>query len=228
MTSPVPNVFNQTGVVGVGAFRVQNGVPEMQWVETCPGRPIDRYFWRALVGQPGDPATGAPPVFTTADLVPDLFEAVRRELPRPIPVVAPADRDPDGYAFVQHHTYFWVEEWAPISQTAAVPGLSLTMTAQPARVIVDPGDGGRVVCEGAPPALEPGDLPSQFRGGCGYIYRNSSATAPNGETFPVTVTIEWEITWTASNGESGTLDPLSTTSAPRDLPVAEVQAVITG
>jgi hypothetical protein len=50
--------------------------------------------------------------------------------------------------------------------------------------------------------------------------------APNGESFPVTVTIMWHATWSASNGQSGDLGYLSTTSATRDLQVAEVQAVI--
>ena len=114
-----------------------------------------------------------------------------------------------------------------MSATSSVPGLSLTVTAAPERMLVDPGDGGSVDCPGAPLALLPNSSPDGFNG-CGYVYRNSSAMAPNGETFPVTVTIEWHVTWSASNGESGDLGTLSTTSAPYDLPVAEIQAVVTG
>ncbi len=50
--------------------------------------------------------------------------------------------------------------------------------------------------------------------------------APNGKTFPVTVAIVWHATWQASNGESGDLGSLTTTSAVRELPVAEIQAVV--
>ena len=46
-------------------------------------------------------------------------------------------------------------------------------------------------------------------------------------SIPVTVTIVWHATWQASNGTSGDLGRLSTTSTPRDLPVAEIQAVVT-
>ena len=83
-----------------------------------------------------------------------------------------------------------------------------------------------VDCPGAPPALAPNSSPAGFDG-CGYIYRDSSAMAANGETFPVTVTIVWHATWQASSGASGDLGRLSTTSTTRDLPVAEIQAVVT-
>ena len=62
--------------------------------------------------------------------------------------------------------------------------------------------------------------------GCSFIYRHSSATAPNGETFPVVASIVWHATWSASTGEGGDLGYLSTTSDVRDLAVAEIQALI--
>ena len=71
-----------------------------------------------------------------------------------------------------------------------------------------------------------GTDPEEFEG-CEHVYTDSSAMAPNGETFEVTVTIVWDISWQASNGESGVMAPL-TTSANRDLPVAEIQAVVVG
>ena len=108
-----------------------------------------------------------------------------------MPVIAPADRNANGFAYVQNHTYFWVAQapgqWAPVTATAAVPGLSVTVTAVPERLTVDPGDGGHLDCPGAPPALAPNSSPAGFDG-CGYIYRDSSAMAPNGRTYPVTVT----------------------------------------
>ena len=47
------------------------------------------------------------------------------------------------------------------------------------------------------------------------------------KTYPVTVAIVWHATWQSSNGESGDLGILTTTSVTRDLPVAEIQAVVT-
>lgn len=208
-------------------FRVHEGARQMQWIHRCPGQAGVAY-WANI---DGDPAAAVEPVFTTATLLPGAFDAVRRQLPAPIPVIAPADRNPEGYAFVQFRTYFWVEQregqWATVTATSSVPGLSLTVTAAPVRMRVDTGDGGHLDCPGAPPALLPNSSPVGFRG-CGYVYRDSSAMAANGETFPVTVTVEWHATWTASNGESGDLGALATTSTPRDLPVAEIQAVVTG
>ncbi|MET0323953.1 MAG: hypothetical protein ABW219_01930 [Ilumatobacteraceae bacterium] len=184
----------------------------------------------AWVGTEGTPEAPGAPMVTAQDLVPGALDSVERELPTPVPVIAPADRNANGYAYVQNHTYFWVAQgpgqWAPVTATAAVPGLSVTVTAVPERLTVDPGDGGSLDCPGAPPALAPNSSPTGFDG-CGYIYRDSSAMAPNGHTYPVTVTIVWHATWQASTGASGDLGRLSTTSTTRDLPVAEIQAVVT-
>lgn len=131
---------------------------------------------------------------------------------------------------MQNRTFFWVDQapgqWAPVTATASAGGLSVTASAQPVQLIVDPGDGNEPpVCQGAPVAVTKAAYRPDIQG-CSYVYRDSSAMAPNGESFPVTVTIMWHATWSASNGESGDLGYLSTTSATRDLQVAEVQAVI--
>ena len=130
---------------------------------------------------------------TPQDLIPGVYDAVERQLPTPVPVIAPADRNANGYADVQNHTYFSVEQ---------------------------------TPCPGAPPASAPNASPAGFDG-CGSVYRDSSAMAPNGQTYPVTVTIVWHATWQASTGAGGDLGRLSTTSTTRDLPVAEIQAVVT-
>ena len=109
------------------------------------------------------------PVFSTAGrCCPGVYDSVRRQLPEPVPVIAPADRNDDGFAYVQLHTYFWVEQragqWATVTATSSVPGLSLTVTAEPVRMVVDTGDGGRVECAGAPPALGPTASPVGFHG----------------------------------------------------------------
>jgi hypothetical protein len=146
-----------------------------------------------------------------------------------VPRVAPADLAPDGFAYVQTETFFWVDQtagqWDTVTATASLAGLSLTVTVEPELLVVTTGDGATLQCPGAPPAFPSGADPSAF-GGCGHVYEHSSATAPNGRTFPVTVAIVWHATWQASNGESGDLGSLTTTSAVRELPVAEVQAVV--
>jgi hypothetical protein len=62
--------------------------------------------------------------------------------------------------------------------------------------------------------------------GCSYQYHDSSAMAEIGETFPVSGTIVWHVTWSASTRERGDLGYVSTTSDTRQLAVAEVQAVV--
>ena len=92
------------------------------------------WYWQAINGTPEAPG---PPIVTPQDLVPGAFDSVERQLPTPVPVIAPADRNANGFAYVQNRTFFWVEQvpgqWAPVSATAAVPGLSVTVTAVPER-----------------------------------------------------------------------------------------------
>ena len=176
-----------------------------------------------------DSPVGGAPAITAADLVPDLWVSVQRELPSPIPRIAPADFEKHGFAFVQNHTFFWVDQaqgqWAPVTGSSSAGGLTVSVQATPQRLIVDTGDGNTITCEGAPTAFVQGMDPTTFQG-CGYIYRDSSAMAANGETFPVSVTIEWSASWSASDGQGGSLGTRRTTSEVRQLPVAESQAII--
>ena len=71
-----------------------------------------------------------------------------------------------------------------------------------------------------------GHEPETFRG-CEHIYRDSSAMARNGKTFPVTVSVEWSASWSSSDGQGGSLGTRRTTSEVRDLAVAESQAIVT-
>lgn len=183
----------------------------------------------AAAAAPGAPPPPPPPPPTPQDLIPSAMAQVEEQLPTPVLRINPADGDQYGYAYVTIETYFWVDQavgqWAPVSATASLRGLSLTLTATPQQLEVSTGDGNVVVCEGAPPAY-PAWNPDDFPEGCGHTYRDSSAMADNGQTFPVSGTILWSTAWTASTGQSGTLDTLTTTSDVRDLPVAEIQAIL--
>jgi hypothetical protein len=172
---------------------------------------------------------GLAPRVTPPDLIPLAWARAQRQLPTPVPRIAPSDLAPDGFAFVQARTFFWVDQaagqWENVSATASLAGLSLTVTVAPELLVVTTGDGTTLQCPGAPPPFPPAGDPDTFVG-CGHVYEHSSAMAPNGRTFPVTVAIVWHATWQASNGESGDLGSLTTTSAVRELPVAEIQAVV--
>ena len=62
--------------------------------------------------------------------------------------------------------------------------------------------------------------------GCAYTLPQLVGHGANGESFPVTATIVWHASWSASTGEGGDLGYVSTTSPVRDLQVAEIQSVI--
>jgi hypothetical protein len=165
------------------------------------------------------------------DLVPGARDEVVRRLPTPVPRIGPADEDSHGWAYVNMRTFFWVDQgpgqWQAVTATASAGGVGVTVTAEPVRLRIDPGDGSEpVTCDGAP---QPVTRANHHEGidGCTHTYVDSSAMAPNGETWPVTVSIVWHATWTATTGEGGDLGYVATTSATRDLPVAEIQAIIT-
>jgi hypothetical protein len=207
-------------------YRVTGTTAEVKGFLRCEGRAIE-VSWRPLVA---DGAGNLVVQVSAQDLLPGARDRVVRRLPTPVPRIMPADEDANGFTYVQNRTFFWVEQgpgqWEPVSATASAGGISVTVRAEPVRLVVDPGDGSeKVVCEGTPPPVTKATYHPDIEG-CSYIYRHSSATAPNGETFPVVTSIVWHATWSASTGEGGDLGYLSTTSAVRDLAVAEVQALI--
>jgi hypothetical protein len=206
-------------------FRLNASTPEVLHMVKCPGGLWSGTEWIPMLAD-GQPAP------RPQDFIPGLYDSVSRRIPTPIPRVAPADELPDGWAFVQIDTYFWIDQapgqWETVSATASVPSLSVTVQAAPERLVVNPGDGGGpVLCEGAQPAIH-NDTYVEGTPGCTYVYRNSSSMAANGATFPLQVAIEWHVTWSASNGEGSDLGMLRSDSVVRDLPVAEIQAVLTG
>lgn len=132
---------------------------------------------------------------------------------------------------MNYPTFFFVDQaagqWAVVSGTASAGGISVTVRAEPVRLVVDLGDGAApVICNGPPTKVTRSSWHHNIRG-CSYEYPNSSSMAPNGLSFPVTASIVWHASWSASTGEGGDLGYVSTTSAVRDLQVAEIQVVIT-
>jgi hypothetical protein len=183
--------------------------------------------WAALTAGPG----GAIVVqLTAADLLPGVHAEVVRHLPTPLPRIGPADENPNGWTYVNNRTFFWVDQasgqWAAVSGTVEAAGISVTVVAAPVNLVVDPGDGHpKITCPGPGTVVTKATYHPDIQG-CAYAYQDSSAMAPNGESYPVTTSIVWHVTWSASTGEGGDLGYVSTTSDVRDLQVAEVQAVI--
>jgi hypothetical protein len=222
-----PGSLQHEKIIEFPWFRISGADILVKYMIECPGAAaVTR--WITVVP---DSSGNLVPQVRAVDLVSALHAQVVRSLPTPVLRVGPADEDEDGFTYVQHRTYFWVDQgagqWETVSGSTASGGVSVTVQAVPERLVVNPGDGSEaVVCVGAPvPVLRTNYLQNKDRG-CAHRYLDSSAMAPNGETFPVVASIVWHASWSASTGEGGDLGYLSTTSDVRDLPVAEVQAVI--
>lgn len=135
---------------------------------------------------------------------------------------------PGGRALVGAPVWLWdaksAETWGPQTVTVTAGGLSVSATSQVTDLSWDLGDGSVLNCPdgGTPYQAADGALASPD---CGHIYAASSADQPGG-TYTVTGTSTWTLTWSASDGQAGTLTfHLSDTIT---LAVLEGQAVSAG
>jgi hypothetical protein len=155
-----------------------------------------------------------------------LAQAAVSRLRLPAPAIR---RNPDSAAGVLARVpvWLWIDgtTWGPRSATASVPGMSVTATATPTRVVWSPGDRTRdVVCQGPGTPWRAGTDPSA-ESACGHTYLSSSAGEP-GHAFTLRATVTWSVSW-VGGGQSGTVPALTTTSSV-PLPVEQSQAIVTG
>ncbi|MFD1323235.1 hypothetical protein [Micromonospora sonneratiae] len=171
----------------------------------------------------------SPPLWLAAGQVADpqaLAQVAVSRLRLPAPAIR---RNPASAAgvMVQVPVWLWVDgsTWGARSATASVPGMSVTATATPVRVVWTPGDGtADVVCHGPGTPWRAGTDPRAVSP-CGHTYRTSSAGVP-GNKFTLRATVTWSVSW-AGGGRSGTVPSLMTSSSV-GLPVAQSQSVVTG
>lgn len=151
-----------------------------------------------------------------------LLDAAWAELSAPMPSL---HLNPEGDQIVQLPSWLWIDpdQWAPVSATATAGAVSATVTASPARVLWSMGNGDVVTCDGPGRVYAPRFAESPEATDCKYTYRHSSADQP-GESYGVTATIEWEASWSGSDGDGGDLGVLTTTAVD-DVRVAELQAL---
>jgi hypothetical protein len=140
-------------------------------------------------------------------------DEVRRRLPLPRPVLSP---DPSVGLVVQVATWFAVPaaQWVPVRATASALGATVTVTATPDALTFNPGDGAAPIsCAGPGPSFDPSAPTPAEPPACSYIYRDASSAAPGGHGRLASLSVRWQVAWTASNGQTGTLDPLVTTTS---------------
>lgn len=193
------------------------------------------YVWGSAFLQAGLPPTGlgpllqsvgcAPtlPVVTPAMLAQRAYSLLR--LPKPTIERSPLATNSDQgrpYTWVNLWTWFWTDPatFTPRSRTASAGAISATATATPIALVYDPGTGDTpVTCPGpGRPWRESDGDTAPSGGGCGYTYLHVS------DSVTATVTIQWRVTWTGSNGQAGTL-PVLLTSASSSFMVEQIQAV---
>lgn len=167
------------------------------------------------------PAGGAP-----APAPVDVARSVLQEAPLPLPAVRTSP-PPEIDQLVNLPLWMWLDNWAPVSVTAALPeaGASVTVTATPRSVTWDMGNGDRVVCAGPGTPYIPG-AGNQASPDCGYTYRRSSAGQPNLQ-YQVSATMTWDASWTAAGVDGGgSLGQVSRTTT-FGVRVAEIQTINT-
>ncbi|GAA5197409.1 hypothetical protein GCM10023322_68610 [Rugosimonospora acidiphila] len=106
--------------------------------------------------------------------------------------------------------WLWLDSWGDQTATASVPGMSVTATARPTRVVWSPGDGTSVACTGAGTPWSAGDDPASASPTCGHTYLSTSAGAP-GNAFTLTAAVTWQVSW-AGGGQTGTAPDMQTTA----------------
>jgi hypothetical protein len=121
---------------------------------------------------------------------------------------------------VNVEAWFWAEMWEGISETATAGSVTVNVSAEPASLIVDPGDGtAPFTCPGPQPVYNLSLPASAQSSDCTHTYMRAG-------NYTATATIVYDVSFTSNvgvNGNLGTIDPTSATT----LAVAEAQAINT-
>lgn len=171
---------------------------------------------------PADELTGAPATTVTVTSA-QLAEFAFADLTLPTPAVS---MNPEGDQLVQLPSWLWIEptQWVEEQRTATAGPISATVTADPARVEWDMGDGEVVTCDGPGRVYERRFAERPDATDCLYTYRHSSSTQPD-HAYPMTATIAWDVSWTGSDGDGGGFGELTSTTS-RAVRVREAQALV--
>jgi hypothetical protein len=145
-----------------------------------------------------------------------LAETVTITPSAPVLRTSPAATD----HLVDIEAWFWAESWEPIRRSATAGSVTVNVSAQPATLIVDPGDGSEpFTCDGPQPVYNLNLPASAQSSDCTHTYTRAG-------NYTATATLVYDISFTSNvgvNGGLGTIDPSSTTA----LAVAEAQAINT-
>jgi len=126
---------------------------------------------------------------------------------------------------VNFETWLGVTPRQPITATATIPGLSATVTAQPSNI--EWVTGSRVAGDTTKVSCQPWGSITSAAGGCAWTPAYPSVAKVTGTAdlrYHGSVTIVWKVSWQATNGATGTLADLRTTT-PIRMGVQEIQTI---
>lgn len=145
----------------------------------------------------------------------DAVASAQAQLALPEPEIGTAPPR-DGVLLVGVETWFWARNDRPANATATIPGLSATITASPKALHLRFPDGTSITCPGGGSAWAPGRSGRSQHSDCTHIFQRAGDQA-------VRATLDWDLSWTATNGESGSLPPVHRASDIH-LPLRQAQA----
>jgi hypothetical protein len=163
------------------------------FVRSCDG--INQYAWVANL--------------SPRQLAQVAFDQARATIPDPTPTFAP----PPEAMLVNLDTWFAVEPTGPISATASIPGLSVTVTAVPIEIILNTGS--QVDGDITAVSCRPWGSTRYGADGCTWTPSHPSVeqvTGTDDYRYHASVELIWQIDWRASNGTTGDLGTISSTT----------------
>jgi hypothetical protein len=162
----------------------------------------------------------APGVVIDPEVLAEQASAQLSVAPPTVQLSPKADLD----QIVQLPTWMWVSNWGSESATASVPGVSATVTATPASVTWEMGNGDQVVCSGRGTPYDFGRPEEEQSTDCSYTYRHSSTSQPGG-VYQVSATMAYDVSWSASGAPGGGVLPTVSETTTFPLRVLEIHAV---
>ena len=161
------------------------------------------------------------PPASPVDVARVAYNKVVSLVPKPEVAFSP----PVDKMIVNFETWLGVTPSAPIAATAAIPGLSATVTAT--ATAIEWTTGSQVDGDTTTISCLPWGSTEFAADGCTWTPAYPSVAKVTGTTdqrYHGTVTIVWQVTWTASNGATGALGDLRTTT-PIEMGVQEIQTI---
>jgi hypothetical protein len=210
-----PEMQAQADQVAASGYGPPKGQEPGTWVrQVCidaRGNAAGLVIWARQRAAPVDPAA--------------LAQQALGSTPLPSPAIALNPSSSQGEV-VNFTMWMWLtSSWAPVSASASAGPVTATVTAVPIRSVWDMGDGSKAVTCGGPGTAYDSSRPeADQHSDCTFVYRRSSSGEPN-DTFTLTATVTWHVTWVAVGAAGG--GDLGTVSRSTSLPVrvGEIQAV---